>query len=206
MRNPLGSIEERDVQVMCKACVCDAEETGGRLVYEAAAMMAAQRPTRKDSPMQSTAQLAPKYLFPTEGERLTVIDSFVTFKAVGTETGDAFTLLEGENPPGTGVPLHLERYEDETFYVLEGTYEFVLGDEAVELTAGGFVHVTRGTPHAFRNLGDSTGRVLCLLTPGGIHERFMRDLAALGADGMPEIADVVACAERYGIEFLPPRG
>jgi len=155
--------------------------------------------------MQTAPRLTPKVLYPNEGERLTVIDSYVTFKATGADTGDAFTLLEGENPPGTGVPPHVERYEDESFYVLEGTYEFVVGEETVDLTAGGFVHVVRGTPHAFRNTGATTGRVLCLLTPGGIHERFMADIAALGANGMPAIADLVTCAATYGIEFLPPR-
>ncbi len=151
-------------------------------------------------------QLVPKYLHPSEGERLAVLDSFVTFKVVGADTGDAFTMLEGENPPGSGVPLHREHYEDETFFVLEGTYSIVVGEETVEMGPGGFVFVNRGTPHSFRNVGQTTGRLLCLMTPGGIHERFMADLSALGANGMPEIADVVACANRYGIEFLPPRG
>ena len=138
------------------------------------------------------------------GERLTVIDSYVTFKATGAETGDAFTILEGENPPGTGVPPHRERYEDETFYVLEGSYVFEVDEERHELGPGGFVHVRRGTAHAFRNVGETTGRLLCLLTPGGIHERFMADLAALGADSMPDPGAIVACGNRYGIEFLSP--
>ena len=138
------------------------------------------------------------------GERLAVIDSYVTFKATGAETGDAFTILEGENPPGTGVPPHRERYEDETFYVLEGSYVFEVDEERHELGPGGFVHVRRGTAHAFRNVGETTGRLLCLLTPGGIHEQFMADLAALGADSMPDPAAIVACGNRYGIEFLPP--
>jgi quercetin dioxygenase-like cupin family protein len=138
------------------------------------------------------------------GERLQVIDSYVTFKATGAETGDAFTLLEGENPPGTGVPPHVERYEDETFYVLEGTYAFDVDGVQHEVGPGGFVHIRRGTAHAFRNVGTTTGRILCLLTPGGIHERFMADLALLGATGLPNPEEIVACGNRYGIEFLPP--
>ena len=158
----------------------------------------------RTSHMPSSTVASSKVLAPGAGERLLVIDSYVTFKAVGAETGDAFTLLEGENPPGTGVPPHIERYEDETFYVLEGTYAVTVGDETAEFGPGGFVHVTRGTPHAFRNVGDTTGRILCLLTPGGIHERFMADIAALGAAGMPDPGEIVACGNRYGIEFLPP--
>jgi quercetin dioxygenase-like cupin family protein len=143
-------------------------------------------------------------LRPGAGERLQVIDSFVTFKATGAETADAFTILEGENPPGTGVPPHVERYEDETFFVLEGTYVFDVDHEQHELGPGGFVHIKRGTAHAFRNAGNTTGRLLCLLTPGGIHERFMADLALLGSNGMPSPDEIVACGNRYGIEFLPP--
>ena len=155
--------------------------------------------------MDTITQAKPKVLAPDAGERLAVIDSFVTFKVVGAETGDAFTILEGENPPGTGVPPHIERYEDETFYVLEGTYAITVGEETVEFGPGGFAYVTRGTPHAFRNVGETTGRLLCVLTPGGIHERFMADLSAIGANGMPEIGAVIACAAAYGIEFLPPQ-
>jgi quercetin dioxygenase-like cupin family protein len=155
--------------------------------------------------MPSSPVASSKVLAPGAGERLMVIDSCVTFKAVGADTGDAFTLLEGENPPGTGVPTHRELYEDETFYVLEGSYVVEVDGEQHELGPGGFVHVRRGTPHAFRNAGDTTGRILCLLTPGGIHERFMAELAALGAAGMPDPGEVVGLGTRYGIEFLPPR-
>lgn len=154
--------------------------------------------------MPSSTAASPTILAPGAGERLLVIDSYVTFKATGADTGDAFTLLEGENPPGTGVPPHRELYEDETFYVLEGSYVFEIDQEQHELGPGGFVHVSRGTAHAFRNVGETTGHILCLLTPGGIHERFMADLAALGAAGMPDPGEIVALGNRYGIEFLPP--
>ncbi|MBA2289350.1 MAG: cupin domain-containing protein [Chloroflexia bacterium] len=154
--------------------------------------------------MQTATELKPKYLTAGDGDTFPVLDSFVTFKVVGAETGNAFTMLEGLNPPGTGVPPHRERYEDETFFVLEGTYSFLIDQETVELGPGGFVFVNRGTAHSFTNVGTTPGRILCLLTPGGIHERFMADLSALGSAGMPEVSGIIAVASTYGIEFLPP--
>ena len=37
-------------------------------------------------------------------------------------------------PPGGGPPLHVHRNEDETFYIVEGQIDIVLGEETV--TAG----------------------------------------------------------------------
>src|SRR2546423_396556 len=43
----------------------------------------------------------------------------------------------GEDPPLYIAPLHLHRSDDEAWYVLEGTLAFILGDERVEVPAGG---------------------------------------------------------------------
>ena len=160
----------------------------------------------------ATATLAPRHVAPSAGQTYRVIADLVTFKAVAADTGGAYSLFEDRSDPGQGTPAHLQRYEDETFFVLEGTYRFLVGDQTVDLAAGGYAFVPRGTVHAFTNIGDASARLLVLVTPGGIHEQFFAELGEPVADptvplppaGPPDVARIVAVAAKYGIEILPP--
>lgn len=96
----------------------------------------------------------------------------VTLKATGAETGGALTFTEIEAVPGGGPPLHVHAVEDEWFYVLEGTFDIVLGDEVVRAGPGDFAFVPRGTPHRFANAGGGSARILAALTPSGIEDFF----------------------------------
>src|SRR5262249_21389991 len=79
-------------------------------------------------------------------------------------------------------------------YVLEGSYVFRIGDETVVLETGDLAFVRRGTPHAYWNIQPLPVRMLVLVTPGGIHERF---LASIGEPVEPPAA-------RNGRGFGPP--
>ncbi|MFL6085518.1 MAG: cupin domain-containing protein [Mycobacterium sp.] len=46
-------------------------------------------------------------------------------------------------------PPHRHRREDEIFCVLEGEYEFVVGDRTIPATAGSVVYGPRNIPHTF---------------------------------------------------------
>ena len=72
-----------------------------------------------------------------------------TFLVTGAETGGAYFAMEAVVPPGGGPPPHIHRQEDETFYVVEGDVEFLLGDRIVIATEGDFVNVPRGALHRF---------------------------------------------------------
>jgi mannose-6-phosphate isomerase-like protein (cupin superfamily) len=71
------------------------------------------------------------------------------FLVTGAETGGAYFPMEAFVPLGGGPPLHIHTREDETFYVLEGTCEFRLGDELVTAGPGDFVSVPRGEVQNF---------------------------------------------------------
>jgi quercetin dioxygenase-like cupin family protein len=71
------------------------------------------------------------------------------FLVTGAESGGAYFAMEATVPSGGGPPPHIHRNEDETFYVLEGEVEFLLGDRIVTGGAGDFVNVPRGTVHRF---------------------------------------------------------
>jgi quercetin dioxygenase-like cupin family protein len=93
-------------------------------------------------------------------------------KAAADATGHALGLVETSIPFGHSTPLHVHREEDEAFYVLSGTVDFVCGDERFRSTAGAFVYLPRDIPHSFLGISDEPARVLVLVVPGGLEEAF----------------------------------
>ncbi len=160
------------------------------------------------------APLTSRQLAPGDGQTYRLLGDLVTVKAVAADTGGAYALFEACTAPGEGTPPHVQRYDDETVFVLEGTYAVQIGQQTVELGPGGYVFVPRGTAHAYTNVGAGPARLLLLVSPGGIHELFLAEVGQPVAgpvarpepDGRTDIAQVVAAAEKYGIEFQPPTG
>jgi quercetin dioxygenase-like cupin family protein len=119
------------------------------------------------------------------------------------------TIVEITEPPGAVAPLHVHYRDDETFYVLEGHVEFLLGEEAVVAGPGDFVNVPRGLVHRFRNAGAETARLVLTFTPAGIEGFFEETLdtappnAEYAPDNLEEVAArYAAVAPRYGMTFL----
>lgn len=150
--------------------------------------------------------LGPIHLRSGEGRQLKVITDLVTIKATAAENGGTYSMFEVETPPAGGCPPHTQRYEQETFFVMEGTCEFMINEEQIELGPGDFAFVPRGATHAYANGGATSARMLVLVTPGGIHEQFFDDAGDHGDRSQWELdmAKVFAVAPKYGIEFSLP--
>ena len=152
--------------------------------------------------------LAPRRVAPGAGEMYHVLGDRVTFKALAAETGGAYSLFELHTAPGGGSAPHIQRQEDEAFFVLEGLYSALIGEERVELGPGSYVFVPRGTVHALTNIGHTTARMLSMITPGGNFERFLAEIGEridnpiTFSPGLPisETRLALAAAE-YGVEF-----
>jgi quercetin dioxygenase-like cupin family protein len=143
-------------------------------------------------------QLAP-------GEGTTVpnpVGGSLTFKVRGADTDGALTVLESEIAAGEGPPYHVHANEDETLYVLEGSFRFRLGDDVHAAPVGSFVHVPKGLPHCFQNVGDSPGRLLVTFTPSGM-ERFFERFAEIAPGSDPADAFRLAGAE-VGMQVVGP--
>ena len=154
----------------------------------------------------------PSPTLPKLGTTVHLLGTLITFKATATETEGRFSLVDSTTAPGQGSPPHLQRDDAEAFYVLEGEYEFVLGDKSATHGPGSFVFVPRGTPHGFRNAGSVPARMLIINLPGGLHENFFAEAGEPVADATsfppmtpPDVPKIVAAGARYGIEMLPPR-
>ncbi len=151
-----------------------------------------------------------------EGEKLFVLTDLVTIKVSARDTADGYSVIEETVPPLAGPPPH-RHAEVEIFYVLAGSFSFLLDDlqNPIRVEAGGVVHVPSGAVHTFRNVGEAAGTLLVTILPGTF-EHFFRavgvpvaDAAALDLNRPPDPASVdvpalLAAAPAYGLEFILP--
>lgn len=146
--------------------------------------------------------ISPQVIPTSSGRTVTVLGGdIITFKVTAAETAGAFSVLETITPPGGGPPPHVHEREDETFYVLEGEFQFQIGKESTVAGPGTMVLAPRGIPHAFRNTGLTPGKLLVVVSPGGF-ERFMQEFSELPANAPPDMAKLAAMGRKHGIKFL----
>ena len=142
-----------------------------------------------------------------EGQVFHVLDEVVRCKAIADDTGGAYALFELETPSLAGMPPRRHNLEDVTFFGIAGTYTVRIGDETRDLQPGAYALVPRGIDLACQNTGPSPARMLVLISPGGIYERFLAEVGLPLADGsLPDFGKILAAAPKYGIEFLVPSG
>ena len=136
----------------------------------------------------------------------------ITFLITGAETGGAFFMAEVSVVPGGGPPPHIHSREDESFYIQQGTLAAQVGDKALNVSAGDFVHMPRGVVHSFKNVGQETAKLLLVVTPAGLENFFAEtffpaaDIADIAEIGPAVIARAMKNAPKYGLELLLPAG
>ena len=104
------------------------------------------------------------------------------FKAIGAETGGAFSLFEREVPPGARrAAPHRHPGMVEAFYVLAG--ELALSADGIDhvVPTGGFALVPAGAIHTFGNDGPDALRALILHSPA--LDGYFAELDALDRTG-----------------------
>lgn len=147
--------------------------------------------------------ITPLAFEPGRAGTVRVVTELVTIRMSAAETGDAVTVLEIETPPGGGISPHTQRYEDETLYVLQGTYLMLTGEDQTEIGPGETRFIARGVRHGFVNVGPGPARMLVFVLPGGIHEQFINEIGDDPARSMWEadLARILSLAPAYGIDF-----
>ncbi len=162
-----------------------------------------------------TTQASIIHLSAVEGRSFLVGADLVTFKVTGHQTGGEYNLFEVIVPPLSGPPALHTHPPQETFYVLEGEFEITgLGADgpyAIRATAGSVVHVPKGVPHNYKNVGTIPGRVLLIFSPTEMEQFF----AELGApvtdkanlpvlDGPSDMDRMMAIFKKHQIELVAP--
>ncbi len=110
----------------------------------------------------------------------------IDVKVSGKDTNGDLAIFEQTSvSPGKGTPLHVHPYQDEVFYVLEGSYRFQAGNSIYELHAGDTIFLPRKLPHAWVQLSER-GKMTVTLQPAGKLEDFFVALAAFAKPPSPE--------------------
>lgn len=132
----------------------------------------------------------------------------------GKDTAGRFCLIDMHIPPGGGPPPHRHDLE-ETFTLLEGELEFTFRGTKQTAGAGTTINIPANAPHQFHNASAAPARLLCICSPAGQEEFFMKvgipvatrttPPPKLDADAQAELrSKAETLAPEYRTEFLPP--
>lgn len=123
-------------------------------------------------------------------------------KLLGDETGQSIMMFEETVPAGTMSWHHLHHDSDEVAWVLDGEFSFKIGDEVFAGGPGTCAFFPRSVPHAWKNSGSSTGRVLFLYTPAAAGRYIEESLDRPGAPLTDVERDTLR--QRHNWEVLGP--
>lgn len=88
--------------------------------------------------------------------------------------GDLY-IYESRTVGKGGPPLHVHPYQDEWIYVLQGEYEFQVGEDRYRLKAGDSLLAPRLVKHAFSYEGEGLGKMVIVFQPAGKMEAFFHE-------------------------------
>ncbi|MDQ6714589.1 MAG: cupin domain-containing protein [Actinomycetota bacterium] len=141
-------------------------------------------------------------LRPGEGRTIDLGTFGMSVKASGADTDGLLSLLESDEPPDFGPPMHIHHDCAEVFYVLAGEYRIFIGDDDWDCPAGSFIYIPLGVPHGFR-VGSQRSSKLNLYTPGAMVGYF-DDLSDAIRIGEPNPAVVSEIGRRHAVEVVGP--
>ena len=139
------------------------------------------------------------------GKKVNILGIPMVIRVHGSDTGGVVSAVESHDVPGGGPPPHIHHREDETFQVLEGEYEWTVGGKTFIAKKGSTIFAPRGVAHTYKYLGQTPGRLMCVITPAGF-EGFFEEIGALSPQQQQDIPSVMEIAKRFGLEILPPPG
>ena len=158
------------------------------------------------------ASHGPRIVGPQDGQREDLGGCGVRFMVWGEESGGGFSMVEHPIPPNhLCAPLHRHGREDEYSYVIEGRLGAQLGNDVVYAEVGDLVFKPRDQWHTFWNAGDTTCRILEIISPAGF-EHFFDELvtgritpdeqmARYGSEADPD--SIQRLCQRHGLLFPP---
>jgi mannose-6-phosphate isomerase-like protein (cupin superfamily) len=141
-------------------------------------------------------------LGPGEGRVIDLGNFSMTVKASADRSDGAITLLEADEPPHFGPPMHIHHDSAEGFYVLEGEYNIFIEDEVFRCPAGSFVWVPAEVRHGF-SVGDVQSRKLNIYLPATMLGYF-EELSEAISKGVADPDVLGEIATRNAVEVVGP--
>lgn len=140
-----------------------------------------------------------------EGEELSLRGTRVAYKAEGERPGGGPSFLEFTAAPGFSTGDHIHSRIEEIFYVVEGEFQIRAGDRMLRTKAGDFVLIPPGVAHGFGNPTDGPAKLVLLISPAGVHERYFEELAELLAKpGPPDAQAIAELRQRFDTQQVSP--
>ena len=141
-------------------------------------------------------------LRPGEGRSIDLGGFQMSLKASEEDTVGAFSLLEADEPPNFGPPMHIHHNCAEAFYVVAGEYVIFIDEQEFRCPAGSFVYIPSNTRHGFR-VGTEPSRKLNVYVPGAMVDYFDKlSRAIAGGNATPSVLDRIAAEN--GMEVVGP--
>ena len=108
------------------------------------------------------------------GERIQLGGEPSDCKVSAQDTGGAMGVFEFTGRGGG--PRHLHYDQDEWIYVIDGEFQFEVGDKRFSAGAGESVFLPRKVAHAWASVGGKQGKIIDVYQPAGKMEEFFREL------------------------------
>jgi DNA-binding transcriptional MerR regulator/quercetin dioxygenase-like cupin family protein len=127
-------------------------------------------------------------------------------KVSGQDTDGAMCVFEFNCK--SGGPRHVHRDQDEWIYVIDGEFEFQVGDKRFRIGAGESVFIPRKVPHVWAWVSGKPGKIINLYQPAGKMEEFFRELGKY--NGKPYVHEALSIDEfrklfrNHGMDLLGP--
>ena len=105
--------------------------------------------------------------------------NIMDLKISGSDSDNGMAIFEQTSmSPGKGTPYHVHHFQNEVFFVEEGSYFFKVGDDEFQLSAGDSIYLPQKVPHAWTQISEK-GKMLVIFQPAGKMEEFFMTVAAL---------------------------
>jgi len=96
-------------------------------------------------------------------------------KVSAQDTNGAMCVFEFNG--GGGGPRHLHYDQDEWIYVLEGEFDFLVGDKHWRVGGGECVFLPRQVAHVWASANNKPGKIIDVYQPAGKMEAFFREVS-----------------------------
>ncbi|NJL49055.1 MAG: cupin domain-containing protein [Leptolyngbyaceae cyanobacterium SM2_5_2] len=135
-------------------------------------------------------------LGPDQGELLQVIEDSLRVLITGEVSDNAYKMFELTGPQASGPPPHYHPWS-ESYFVLEGEVDILVGSETVRATPGYSIAIPGGTVHTYR-IASETAKFLVVASTVAA-SAFFYDLHQALMAGNFTLEDVMAIAARHQV-------
>ena len=105
---------------------------------------------------------------------------------VEDQAGGAFALVEFSGGEGPWTIPHVHQRTSESFFVLDGSFDFECDGQAIPASGGDYLLIPAGSAHMI-TAREGGGTLLSIMAPAGLHRMFMA-LSELPADSLRDPA------------------